>query len=491
MHIEGSHFSRVETIYSVNASEYGGFCKLTGGGGYSLKNTRLLISVLAFFVACVAPLQSAAQKFDVSPSVGFTDGIDRTAPNFVKASLLIMSPGDELYSCAGHTCIRLECPKFNLDYCFSYESESVKDKVFTFFMGKLKMGMFAIPTAEWLKMYKNIGRSIVQYQLNLPPDAKQRLWKLLDQKVAEGAYLPYDYLARGCAQADLTVLRTAIASPGSSGLVVPANWAPVRDGQALSQPYTRRECVDTFTSKSHPWNCFFLHAICGAELDREVSVFRSIVVPSDLLGLLRASKIDGKPVIDGDGEVLLEVGGGHGATALPVGEASPAAQGNGHAGRVPLPFLTPMTVSWFAVALAVVNWFVKANWLDWLFLAFQSLAGAFFTYLVAFSNLPATSWNWLIVPFNLLPLVLWKWRKKWALCFAGVLVLWEIGMIAYPHRLTDPAYLVLVVAYIIMYTRIGWQGRVRRPATIAKPVSRSCADIFEDLRRRNMERGRV
>ena len=30
---------------------------------------------------------------------GFNDGIDRTAPNFVTASLLVMSLGDELYSC--------------------------------------------------------------------------------------------------------------------------------------------------------------------------------------------------------------------------------------------------------------------------------------------------------------------------------------------------------------------------------------------------------
>ena len=38
------------------------------------------------------------------------DGIDRSDPNFVTASLLIMSPGNKLYSCAGHSCIRLECP---------------------------------------------------------------------------------------------------------------------------------------------------------------------------------------------------------------------------------------------------------------------------------------------------------------------------------------------------------------------------------------------
>ena len=384
------------------------------------------------------------------PSFG-SDGIDRSDPNFVTASLLVMSPGDELYSCAGHSCIRLECPKFNLDYCFSYESEGVVDKIFTFFMGKLKMGMFAIPTADWLKMYKDIGRGITQYRLNLPPDAKQRLWKLLDGKVSEGANLSYDYLERGCAQSDLRILREAL-NPYSMAV---SSW-PEQYKQ------TRREFVDGFTA-SHPWNRFFLHAICGAELDREVPNMQKIVVPSDLLGLLRIAKVNGSPIIDSEGVELL--------AAKP--DVKPS-------------FFSPAVASGVVVVLAAVNWFLKVHCLDWLLLAIQSLAGFFFSYLVFASNLTATDWNWLIVPFNLLPLIFWRWRQKWALWFAAVLVLWEIGMIAYPHRLTDPAYLVLVAAYIVMYARIGWQGRVRHPVTVANPTtSRSCADIFEQLRRAN------
>ena len=317
-------------------------------------------------------------------------------------------------------------------------------------MGKLKMGMFAVPTTEWLKMYEEVGRGITQYRLNLPPDAKQRLWKLLDEKVAEGPNLSYDYLERGCAQADLSVLSKAAASQGSSGLVVPSDWAPTREGRSLSRPFTRRECVDTFTSTPHPWNCFFLHAICGAELDREVSISKSIVVPSDLLSLLRASKIDGKPVVEGEGVELLPV--------------KPDAGGLRSRATA---FVTPVVASCIVVALAAANWFMKAKWIDWAFLAFQSLCGIFFTYLVAFSNLPATDWNWLIVPFNLLPLVFWKWRKKWALWFAGLLLLWEAGMIFYPHPLTDPAYLVLVAAYIIFYVSMARESLLRLVGRVA------------------------
>ena len=158
-----------------------------------------LVALTAFPLVSVA-VQSESTALD-------QDGIDRSNPNFVTASLLVMSPGNELYSCAGHSCIRLECPTFKLDYCFSYESESAKDKILTFFMGKLKMGMFAIPTADYLKTGEEEGRGVMQYRLNLPPDVKQRLWKILDERAAQGVNLPYDYVKRGCGRSVRVVVR--------------------------------------------------------------------------------------------------------------------------------------------------------------------------------------------------------------------------------------------------------------------------------------------
>ena len=43
-----------------------------------------------------------------NPPDAFNDGIDRTDPNFVIASLLVMSPGDELYSCEEYIAGRKE-----------------------------------------------------------------------------------------------------------------------------------------------------------------------------------------------------------------------------------------------------------------------------------------------------------------------------------------------------------------------------------------------
>jgi hypothetical protein len=214
---------------------------------------------------------------------------------------------------------------------------------------------------------------------------------------------------------------------------------------------TRREFLDDVI-RAYPWNRFFIHAISGTEIDKDVPNESKVVIPRDLHEILRAARVNGKPVIDGEGIELLPVKQGVLRSRVAV-------------------IASPIVAACFVVALSAANWLVKINWLDWLFLAFQSFAGAFFTYLVVFSNLPATDWNWLIVPFNLLPHVFWKWWQKWALWFAGLLVLWEDWMISAPHRLTDPAYLVLVAAYVLMYARIGWKwNRAAMERRTAEPA---------------------
>ena len=379
--------------------------------------------------AAILPAFLVAVSLSAAQPDGFNDGIDRTDPNFVTASLLVMSPGDELYSCAGHSCIRLECPKFNLDYCFSYESESVKDKVWEFFSGKLKMGMFSIPTAEYLKQYEKDGRGVNQYALNLPIGVKRHLWKLLDEKVAEGANLPYDYIKRGCSQFIVAILRKALAAENVT-MEIPA-WPAKYD-------LTRRELVERAVSRNYPWTRILLQSICGNYADKEVPKIEKVVTPSDVLDFLKAARVNGMPIIDGNGTVI------HAVT-----RKDPT-----------MPAITPWGVAWVAVTLSVFNLFLKRSYVDYGFLAFQSVMGLVLTYLVFLSDVPVTGWNWLLIPFNLLPLVFWKWRLKWALWFAIVLLLWDAWMICWPHQLTDPAYLVLVGAYIIFYLKFTSFGRV-------------------------------
>lgn len=359
---------------------------------------------------------SSLFAIDLSANAPLNDGIDRTDPNFIKASLIVVGPGDELYSCSGHTCFRMECPQFKHDYCFSYESESVRDKVLTFFAGKLKMGMFSFKTAEFLKQYREDGRSVWQYQLNLPPDVKQRLWKVLDGKVSQGIDLPYDYVKRGCAQSTLQTLLEALPPYN----LVPAAW-PKKFEQS------RREIIAD-TIAQYPWTRFVLHAIGGTDGDKSVRKIEKIVMPADLLAFLMGAKIQGQSVITAQGLELVH-----------------SAKANKQI------WISPLGAACLLVVLSVVNFFVRGFFLDIPFFALQALIGFFMFYMVVVSKLPATGWNWLIVPFNPLPILFWKWRRHWAKYFVLVLVAWEAFMLLWPHQLTDPAYLVIVLAFVPFY----------------------------------------
>ena len=59
----------------------------------------------------------------------------------------------------------------------------------------------------------------------------------------------------------------------------------------------------------------------------------------------------------------------------------------------------------------------------------------------------------LMVLFNPLPLLLWKWRSYWALPYAILLAIGVIVLACWPHMLIDPAFLVLALAYVVLFAK--------------------------------------
>ena len=98
--------------------------------------------MLAMMMASAMPMLAKEQYVDPV----FGDTIDRTAEDFVTVSLLVADPGKAVYSTMGHSCLRMQCPTFGLDYCFTYESEDVTTRFLNFIAGNLYMCLFAIPT---------------------------------------------------------------------------------------------------------------------------------------------------------------------------------------------------------------------------------------------------------------------------------------------------------------------------------------------------------
>ena len=374
---------------------------------------RVMAAVVTFFLMLL-PLSAFSQT---------DEAVDE---DFVITSLLVASPGDVLYSRVGHCALRMQCPEHDLDYVFSYESENARQKVLSFLSGRLKMGMFAIPTDDYLSLYREEGRGVQEYRLTLPIDAKRNLWRVLDNHVAEGFYLPYDYLERGCAHSTLMMLREGLDT-------IAIDYGPWPEHISA---LTRRELTG-LRMKESPWSWCFMNLICNGSIDASCPKAQKAIMPADLVEVLSRASVQGRPVM-----------------ATSPTELSPCTKAPHTA-----PWLTPTLVVLLILLLTVVSNMFRCNVMHYVLLTLQTALGLFTCYLVFVSSLCCTEWSWLIIPFNPLPLLFWRWRRYWALPYAVVLVGWLAAMLLSPHTLTDTPYLLLTAALVIDYLSIWWRNR--------------------------------
>lgn len=347
----------------------------------------------------------------------FHDHVNRQAEDFIAASLVVCEPSNVLYSTLGHACLHMQCPAYGMDFYFSYESENVREKVWTFLKGDLKMGMAAWEPEEFRQMYADSGRGIKEYTLHLSPQQKQALWYYLDQRVDEGLNLPYDYFHRGCAKSVVDVVKSALGP----NVIRYGAW-PER-----LVDKTQRELVADYI-KNDPWNEFVLYFLVGVEGDADCSPEQKLIIPTDLVEVWQQATIDGHPLLDSEPRVLVD--------------GEPKAKST---------WCTPLLV---AILLLLISW-----WTPYPMLVAQTAIGVVMAYLILFSDLPCTNWNWLLIPFNPLPAIAWHWRKYWALPWAMVLTVWLIAMVVYPHMLIDWSHAILVLAMIVLFAKQWWLGR--------------------------------
>ena len=366
-------------------------------------------------------------------NTGFNDTIDRLADDFVTVSVVVCDPFEVMYSSLGHAALRLQCPVYDLDYVFTYEGEGVRDKVWRFLKGDLKMGMYAFPTELFLKIYECAGRGVVEYKMNLSPMQEQELWRTMDEMQTAGMTMPYDFYKRGCAKSVIMVVKKVVGSDG-------IHYAPWPEKYTK---HTMRELGCMFVEDA-PWYEFVSYFLIGTDADRDIDCEEKLIVPTDLAEVWQQATFDsGKPVLDSEAHVLLE----------PKNQMKAG-------------WLTPMMMSLLLLILAMGSLAtcrasnkacrIAGNVVDYAILTMQTLIGLLMMYLICFSSLPCTEWNWLIIPFNILPAVCWYWRMYWVLPLACVLLVWcgvMAGMHIWGHVLVDWPHIILVLAFVAVLVK--------------------------------------
>ncbi len=307
--------------------------------------------------------------------------------DYIAASLLVVSPAAEVYSLFGHCALRLHCPSKDMDYCFTFETSTESMGLLNFFRGKAKGGYSAVPTSAYMDYYRQQGRSVTAYALNLTPAEKLNLWQQADREIALGFTYHYDYMRTQCASMLITLVSSVLPTPVSYR-ELPAQLAGSFRDQMLTE------------SVPYPWSRFFWQTIMGpAGDDTEPLVQKT--TPRLLPQLWQHTTLgsEERPLITASSQPQLLV------TATPVDST----------------WLTPMracTLLFIVVLLLTLCQFKgHCLWMacatDWLFLVFHVIVAIALTLLVLFSSLEATQWNCYLPVFNPLPEVLCLIRPTW------------------------------------------------------------------------------
>ena len=380
----------------------------------------ILLLLVAFSMSLLAQEQemSVAER---NAAQGFNDTIDRLAPDFVKVSLCIADPTDwqeDALGTSGHVFLRLQCPTFGLDYCFSYEGERVNDNLYRYLSGQTKMGMFAVPTDEYLEDYRRWNRSVHEYVLAMPPEAEQRLWEIMDNHITNGLSLRHDLNKYGCAITVVRYVKKALEN-------VPIEYATDEEMANM----TRRE-IGYRSLKNHPWLRLTSMIFTDSRADKELPIDEKLIIPADLAEIWQRATIQGKPMATYVGDIV---------DGAPLDESKP--------------WFTPMVAAILILLITIAFAFTKYPYWDWLLLGGQAIYGCVLVYLWLIMREFGDAAYILMALFNPLPLIFWRWRKYWALTYAIVLAIGLIILACWPHMLIDPAILVLSCAYVVLFAK--------------------------------------
>ena len=385
------------------------------------KKIALCLLFAAYAVMAIGQESREISVAERNAQMGFNDTIDRLADDFVLVSLMVADPTDwrdDMLGTQGHAFLRLQCPIFNLDYCFSYESENVNTQLSKYAKGKLKMGMFAFPTNEYLEDYRKWNRAVHEYRLNLPPEVDIRLWEIMDNKLSRGLSLKLDLSRRGCAISAVHFIKAALRD-------IPIVYPEGTRYETLSQREIMYQDLDM-----HPWWRLALGVVVSDANDKDTSIDEKLIVPADLAEIWQQSTVNGLVFAEYIGDIML-------SNYL---EPEP-------------PFFTPQKLAWAILLITLLLIALRLKWWKWVLMGVQCLVGVVLLYLALCTQLFSSAGWLMLVLFNPLPLLLWKWRRYWQLPYAIILLIEALVLICWPHMLVDPAYIVLLLSYIVLF---GW-----------------------------------
>ncbi|MEO8234781.1 MAG: DUF4105 domain-containing protein [Flavobacterium sp.] len=342
--------------------------------------TKKILSLLFF----IQFLISYAQQSPISEST--------------KISIITIGLGDEVHSLYGHTALRIQDYKTNMDLVYNYGmfDFSTENFVAKFAKGDLQYYAAAYPYVDFEYSYREDNRSIYEQVLNLSILEKQNLFdKLNTSLLPENTFYTYKFIDRNCTTKVIDIVNEVLENK------------PIIKKNTNTSTY--REVLFPYAS-NHFYEQLGINIIFGQKVDNQAT---TIFLPLDLYDNLQTISYKNKPLVSETNIVF---------------EANRA---------TPVSYLDSI-YSLIAILLLFVILNKKATYI--IYFSFLGLIGLLFSFMSIYSFHKELFWNYNILLFNPLFLLLvffiiknnTKWIKKLSLIsllFIGIYCLCMIGKI--------------------------------------------------------------
>ena len=348
----------------------------------------------------------------------------RAQTDSLTVSLLTCGPGQEVYNLFGHSAIRVKNEATGVDYVFNYGifSFNTPNFVLRFTLGQTDYQLGVQYYDDFVYNYEMQGRFVHEQLLNLNTEEKLKLAMLLEENyLPENRMYRYNYFYDNCSTRPRDMIEKAV-----NGTVVYQE-----EMDTPIEGLTYRGLVHEYT-KRKAWSRFGIDLLLGSEADKPISRRVSMFIPFLLEQYFSsAQKVDLQQRSSG---LITET-----HTIIPQDESDWPS---------PTPF-TPMRVFLllFIVVAALTIWGIrhqKSLWgLDLLLFATAGIAGCIIAFMVAFSEHPAVSPNYLLFVFHPLHLLCLPWilkkvkklqRSRYMVLNAVILTLFIIFWVLIPQK---------------------------------------------------------
>jgi branched-subunit amino acid transport protein AzlD len=216
-------------------------------------------------------------------------------PDSVRISLITCAPGEELYSCFGHSAIRITSLRQGFDLVFNYGTFDFNQPNFypNFVRGHMIYMLGVDHFEDFRQQYVYERRSIWEQELNLTDEDKVRVFDfLINNAKEENRNYRYDFLFDNCS----TRIRD-VFQKNASGIQF--------DYSTFKEKKSFRDLINDY-SESAPWSQFGMGLLIGLPVDRQASPAQMCFLPDYLSRAFAHATINGKPLC-GETKLILDI----------------------------------------------------------------------------------------------------------------------------------------------------------------------------------------